>query len=124
MGDWGFKVSKSGYDVKTATDKQLVFSSSFSVPKIYMQGATVGNSGTVQITHSLGYIPGFLVFAEARNGEMWLLHTYWGGTIVWAGSTQERKFRCKADNDKIYIDSANLTASEDIYYYVLVDPTI
>ena len=31
--DWGFKISREGYDVKTATDAQLIISSKFSIPR-------------------------------------------------------------------------------------------
>ena len=54
MADWGFKVSREGYDVKTCNDKDLVMSSSFNLLKTKATGIA---SGTV--AHGLSYIPIF-----------------------------------------------------------------
>jgi len=64
MTDYGIKVSQPGYDVKTATPSQLVFSSKYQTLKIHSQGSgTVTHSGgrIATINHNLGYIPQFLV---------------------------------------------------------------
>ena len=64
MADYGFKVSQPGYDVKTATPDQLVFSSKYQTLKISSQGsgAIKDSTGrTITIAHNLGYIPIFLV---------------------------------------------------------------
>jgi hypothetical protein len=45
--DRGIKASKEGYDVKTATDDQLIFTSKNNVPKIIL-------SGTVNVTFLAG----------------------------------------------------------------------
>lgn len=67
MGDWGIKVSKPGFDVKTAADKDLVFSSKFQTLHIHSRGSgTVTDSGgrTITIAHNLGYVPKFLVHTQ------------------------------------------------------------
>lgn len=67
MADYGLRVSKTGYDVKTATNTQLVYSSSFNNFKVYAAGTatltlTGGAMNSVDITHSLGYVPAYMVF--------------------------------------------------------------
>jgi len=68
MTDYGFKVSQEGYDVKTATDTQLVFSTKFGAfpPMSIVASGSVEATGTDPITitvdHDLGYVPFVLVF--------------------------------------------------------------
>jgi hypothetical protein len=62
MADWGMKISKPGYDVKTCTDDQLVFSSKLNTFKI-AYSASPTSSGTY--SHGLSYAPAFIV---AGNG--------------------------------------------------------
>lgn len=65
----GVKVSRIGYDVNTASDKQLAFSSEWPLLPIEAEGditieAPVGGPGNVSVdiyTHSLGYNPVFYV---------------------------------------------------------------
>jgi len=75
MGDWGIKISKEGYDVKTASDNQLIFSSAFNNWKVHASG-TVNlildgeNSNYVDIYHSLEYVPtamAFLVWGDISS---------------------------------------------------------
>jgi hypothetical protein len=65
MADYGFKISISGQDVKTATNSQLILSTKFPFLKAYLQGSGsiyVPSSGTytVTINHNLGYYPVFV----------------------------------------------------------------
>lgn len=74
MGDYGFKVSQSGHDVKTAAKERLVFSSKYDTLKVEQSSsgsvsvpaATNSTSGkaVVEITHSLGYKPVFICFSS------------------------------------------------------------
>lgn len=73
--DYGFKISQLGYDVKTATDQQLIFSSKLNALKNYIIGtATItipANTPavtlfTVTYTHSLGFVPA--IFAYPNDG--------------------------------------------------------
>jgi len=72
-----FKISKSGFDVLTATDDQLIFNSSQDVLKVAKTDTaslsinfpshtgTAGNDiATVTIPHNLGFIPIAQVFQE------------------------------------------------------------
>ena len=69
MADYGFKVSQAGYDVKTATDLQLVYASKFwSLAAVTHATGTIGGGGT-GIAHSLGYTPAFLLFVSDTDGQ-------------------------------------------------------
>lgn len=62
--DWGVRLSQFGYDVKTAADYQLIFSSSWPLLKIEHQSSfTIPNpAATATYTHGLGYPPLVLLF--------------------------------------------------------------
>lgn len=70
--DYGIKISKPGFDVKTCADKNLVFSSKFDTFRVYSSG--IGSftanlaTQTATIPHSLGYVPAFMVFSEVHAG--------------------------------------------------------
>lgn len=71
--NYGLKISQPGYDVKTCTDDQLVFSSKFNTLKEYVSGTinTTGGSNSPVLTtiyHGLGYAPAYLVFAYGGDG--------------------------------------------------------
>lgn len=63
-GGVGFKVSKPGFDVRTASDANLIFNSAQNVFKIALTGTVSivvaggsDTSGTATVTHNLGYNP-------------------------------------------------------------------
>lgn len=70
--DYGIKISKPGFDVKTCDDKDLVFSSKFDTFRVYDTGigsfTADGTTQTATIAHSLGYVPAFMVFSEVHAG--------------------------------------------------------
>lgn len=61
--DYGIRISKSGYDVKTCTDEQCVLSNSFFNQIIHKKGNQSYTSG-YRISHNLGYIPNFMTFSR------------------------------------------------------------
>lgn len=68
MSGVGLKVSRIGYDIDTASDKQLAFSSQWPLLPIEAEGDTIiltedPPAPTVQViyTHNLGYVPVFIV---------------------------------------------------------------
>lgn len=81
MGTSGVKVSRIGYDVNIASDKQLAFSSEWPLLPIEAEGditieAPVGGPGNVTVTifeHNLGYIPVFYVL-RVSGGDFF---PYW-----------------------------------------------
>lgn len=67
MADYGIKVSQVGYNVKTATPSQLVFSSKYQTLKVHAQGTgaiTHDGGRSATIAHGLGYVPTFLVHSQ------------------------------------------------------------
>lgn len=79
--NYGIKVSQEGYDVKTASDTQFVFSSKFGTwasACISVSGSASGNdsSGTIDfsIAHNLGYTPFILIYyvtSVSPNNWQW-----------------------------------------------------
>lgn len=72
-GNIKIALSQSGFDVATATDDQLIWSSDFNAFKIVLTGEaiiTVPNpqgtdfSSQKVVTHNLGYIPSYLVYVS------------------------------------------------------------
>lgn len=65
MGNIGIKLSQLGYNVKTADDKNLIFSSAWKLLKILESDVVVPTSFTFTVdTHGLGYTPMVLGFYE------------------------------------------------------------
>lgn len=69
--DYGLKVSPPGFDVKTASDQQLGFTSKAFGIKILAQGtlevtASAG-SATGTVAHGLSYAPAFICFPVAST---------------------------------------------------------
>lgn len=64
MGNIGAKVSRVNVDVSTASDDQLVYSSSWPSAKILFHGLATVDASTNHtiVTHSLGYEPMFLIY--------------------------------------------------------------
>lgn len=67
MGDYGFRISVAGQDVKTCSDLNTIVNSKYSLLKSAITGSgTIDisdlNLHTITIAHSLGYIPFARVF--------------------------------------------------------------
>jgi len=84
MGDYGIKISKPGYDIKTTGLQNQVFNSSANSLKIWMTGSVnisvsefTGFEGTgigdVDIAHNLGYAPFYLCYFKLKHAsKLWL----------------------------------------------------
>lgn len=76
MADYGIKVSQTGYDINSATDKQLAFSSKYQMFKEYASGTgtltLLGASefAQVSISHDLGYRAAFFIFVNMPVGTV------------------------------------------------------
>jgi len=62
---YGLKISKAGYDVKTADNENLILTSDYPFLKAYLQGSfslsiTADGTYTNGVTHGLGYHPAYL----------------------------------------------------------------
>lgn len=94
---WGMKASQLGYDVTTAADYQLLYSSEWPLLKIEAQGTvTITNLAADQVlyTHNLGYVPMFWIF-DTSGGSGGLdgnLDTYAFGPGFGANSTNLKYF--------------------------------
>ena len=125
MSNYGLKVSQAGYDVKTATPTQLVFSSAFSTFNIVAQGTLshiVPASGDYSfvIAHGLSYIPyvlGYYTETAVPNywrwcpcsGEDFLLNET---TATWGPYVDSTNVTFRFDN----VDSADQTVT--LKYYI------
>lgn len=122
MGNYGIKISNSSFDVTSCDDKDLAFSSKFNQLKIHMQGTfslTVRDSyfgESTSISHSLGYIPSFLVFCEyeENNGKKITVPFY---------INKQGNAYCDTGSLRIFIDRPYSTGSEtfDGYYFIFKD---
>jgi len=116
MADYGLKVSRDGYDVLSATDKQLALKSSLNLLKVKMAGSTtVIGTATKEITHGLGYVPQFFAFGEIQGfpDEM-----RWG-----CASDSYSLVRAGAGTAKLYMRIYNGSGTNvyDLYYYIFHD---
>ena len=105
---WGVKFAKRGYDVLTASDKQLNFSSRWPILKAGSTGFVPNNVGTKTIYHGLGYKGAFLTYLKSSSGQCFRLPDIQPPFSA-AGFSE-------MDNDNIYI-----SAEGDLYYYVFID---
>ncbi len=134
MGDYGIKISKDGYDILTADIKDQIFNSSANSFKIALTGSASDTipeyipadfgpiNYTIEVTHNLGYIPGFLVFAEFDNDGRWYLPYSFD---LFSGYNQG--WRARADTTKLYArfdTHRDSTYIATIKYYLFVDPGV
>lgn len=73
--DYGLRISKPGFDVKTCADVDCIISSSFYTTTVHKRGTD--NTGT--ITHDLGYIPGYLAYRKFSGDDF--LYLEGGGSV-------------------------------------------
>ena len=95
MADYGLKISKAGYDVKTATDKDFIFTSKYTAFKIFAEytgtitfvtdGTTA--EGSTTITHDLGYKPAFLIMLGTASALDQLPFNRTSSAVYWGFST-------------------------------------
>lgn len=130
------KISKKGFDVKTAKDNQLLFNSDYPMLKIAKQGhgavtCTVANPvQTVEIYHNLGYIPMYFVVAEVVDASYNLLPFTQLPYVLYLGLGQYVGIRALPDEAKITLEFDLVTGfipgdkTLRYIYYVFEDPII
>lgn len=122
MADYGFRISKTGIDVKTGVDKDMIITSKYSCLKGTLSGtssgtATDGTTTTFTIlTHNLGYIPMFQISAKyASESSYRLIPTQPAiGFTCWA----------YADTTKLYAKAYNDTGGNKavaFQYFIFLD---
>lgn len=99
MANYGAKVSRAGYDVKTAADHQLLWSSSFPTLTVAFTGVLASGAN---FQHGLGYEPVFLAqgYGSLSGGF---------GSIDYT----DQQPRVSVDTDKIYNEMP-----DTIRYYI------
>ena len=109
------RVSKATKDVKTVTGDDLIMDADFTMIKVFFSGTSNFNysDGVIEITHSLGYIPHFLVYYQDWNGDMQIATGKFpafefSGCFAWADTT------------KIYF-IVGATDDIPVYYYIFYD---
>ncbi len=67
MPNYGWKISKEGYDVKSCTDDQLVMSTKFNLLKTKTDD-TVSGTNDINVAHGIGYVPFcFVIEKQSAN---------------------------------------------------------
>lgn len=73
--NYGFRISKSGFDVKTCDDIDCVLSSSFYTQIVHRAGIDTSGNVTVTVSHNLGYLP--MVFIWRRyTSDDYMVYSY------------------------------------------------
>lgn len=109
--EYGLKISKPGFDVKTAPPTGLVFSSQFGTPRIQQRGTGVikqSTGRTATIPHNLGYVPKFLVHGDIPNqlspGDWATLPYQWVAPFFdYYYNREAHSITCWADDTNLYI---------------------
>lgn len=127
MGSSGIKISRPGFDVRTAAPHELSFSSAYKTLKIHTRGGgtLTQTNKTITIPHNLGYVPFFLVHTQldpsvALNGivgdntDFFISPFRLGAQIdIWE-SEASHDILAYADDTNLYI-KANSNAGKYIY---------
>ena len=113
MANYGMKVSLPGYDVTSDLDRYMSLSSKANIFKVFASGTSSVTSGdTLEITHSLGYIPNFLVYIETDGSTNQM-------QIV-SASLITNAAQAYADTNKLYVYNYG-ASTRDVYYYIMYD---
>ena len=115
MSNYGLKMAQTGYDVLTASDKNLAFSSAFNVFKLSLEisGSESVPTGTTIYTVNLSGVTyvGFLVFYKANDNK-------WHISIVDGNDTTSNIWsESWIDNGVLNIQISNNTGSTQIVAY-------
>lgn len=100
-----FKIAKPGGNALIDSDAELSFTSDLPC-MIEMLSGSQTITGTIEITHGLGYIPSYFVFTKGRN----LADTEDAWYVKYLGT--------RVDETKLYIDLYEGETSEDIFYII------
>jgi hypothetical protein len=122
---YGLKISKTGYDVKVATDRQLIYSSDWNNWKVKQSGYTdiiLDNAVTPNhsdVTHNLGYIPTAFAYFIDNSGKSIKLP---GASII-----DGVGFDLYIDSTKIRIEGIDTSLTGGtwrVYYYIFYDDSL
>lgn len=105
MGDYGFKITKEGFDVDTATDDQLVLSSKFQNFVVVQEGSGTAPGGvgdqTISINNNLDFPTVFYVWEKAGwKANSWRCNYK---SYIDAGDSMKLKLVIPAGTDYYYM---------------------
>jgi hypothetical protein len=119
---FGLKISYPGYDVLSANEQQLYYSSRKRSHKIVSEGVinTTANT-TYNIAHGLGYIPFCLAYAkETGSTKRYKIPRYLPIALF-----QDQFGSLDTTNGTVEVDSSNLkittTSNCEVYYRIFID---
>ena len=132
MGNYGIKITQSGYDVSSATLRQLVMSSEYPFLKAYLQGTfslTITEVDTIfteTINHSFGYPVKFVHYFSILPFYSTYRRIGNGGASAPAGDIT---FESWQDSNNIYMAYQDTTSGDFEaypytvygYYYIFYD---
>lgn len=130
MGDYGFRISQDGKDVKTCEDKECVITSKYATLKgsISGGGATTcadGGLRTITVAHNLGYIPYVRAFLNPTDSDDFNNDYY--QLPIWVDGIMDHLYA------SVYVDSTNvyieweqwngdaLTRNYNYKYFIFLD---
>jgi hypothetical protein len=128
MGNYGFKISQDGYDVKTCTDSQLVFSSKFDTMNVAVQGTSnqTNSSGgyadlTFTITHGLSFIPYIMAYYKlSTSSSYWNWYPSGGVYFLSTDANNGNASDIRIDGTNIVLYFRNISNGTTVYikYYI------
>ncbi len=130
--DYGLRISKDGYDVKTCADDECVLTSKLNSMKI--PTALIGSttltctknyvSVTKTIAHNLGYIPAYEAWYKDEN-NVWRTAVSSPGIDLTSHEIHVQSPSSSIDSTNLYINMINRNVTTDrtatIYYIIYLD---
>ena len=113
----GIRIAKSGINVLTATEAQLLFTTRKKLFKVTKEGQITTSGYTADVAHELSYKPAFLAFAKRTTAvNMIKLPRFVHYSDPVSGGI----------SGTVKVDDTNLNISltgtnTDIYYYIFID---
>lgn len=107
MTNFGMKISRTGINVNTGNDRDMVFTSKYSCLKGSLSGSgstTVQNNGTIvtiTIPHSLSYIPMAQAYFSENNANFQVLPYF--NLLSGGGLLTQYHHNIKADATNVYL---------------------
>jgi len=128
MGDYGFRISVAGQDVKSCNDLDTIINSKYANLKGQTSGTgstTVSDdtTNTITIAHGLGYIPFIQAYHDLDGSNAdWNLMPNYGGISV----SEDYQIWCYSDVTNVYLlfyyyDGASGSYTFHYKYYIYTD---
>jgi hypothetical protein len=117
VSNQGLKISAPGYDVRRATESQLLLTTRKKELKIIAENNTNCTAGVEKlIAHGLSYSPAHIAYVESGGYRLKLNRDFLGGTDPIANGAQGY---VGSDNTNLRII---IDKTKNVYYYIFIDP--